>query len=213
VVKAARAASTVLIEPAPWIVSRGWMKEMNAELVRVTREYHFTAPLEAGISKADLRSRVLPNAPPAVFEALLKECKEFAIEAEHVRLKNHLVALSAEEDNARLAILKRFEDCGLSAPPVAEVLEQSGVDAVRARTILQMLLRERILVKINDDFILHATAISKIREILSVHRHSPFSVPDFKSWTGVSRKYAVPLLEYCDRQRMTLRRGDQRTIL
>jgi selenocysteine-specific elongation factor len=213
VVSAAPAATTVVIEPEPWIVSREWCLHKTAELVRAVREYHSATPLAVGISKADLRSKVLPFAPPAVFDALLKQAREIAIDAETVRLNSHHVALNAEEDGARAAILSQFEVGGLEAPSVTEVLAQSGVDLTRARTILQMLLKERLLVRINESLILHSKAISKIREILSEKRHSPFSVAEFKGWTGVSRKYAVPLLEYCDRERMTLRRGDQRTIL
>jgi selenocysteine-specific elongation factor len=210
---AAPPATTLLIEPEPWIVSQQWSSRKTAELVTVVRAYHAESPLEVGIPKADLRSKVLPGAPAPVFDALLAGCAEIAVALEHVRHKTHRVALSAEEDSARRAILSQFEGSGLAAPSVAEVLAQSGVDLARARTILQMLLKERVLVRINENFILHSTAISKIREILSVNRHSAFSVADFKAWTGVSRKYAVPLLEYCDRERLTLRRGDQRTIL
>jgi selenocysteine-specific elongation factor len=212
-VSATPLATTLLIEPEPWIVSREWSNRKTAELVKLVQEYHSEAPLEIGISKADLRSKVLPGAPAQVFDALLNGCGELTLASEHIRHKKHRVALSAEEDSARRAILERFESGGLASPGVAEVLAQSGVDLARARTILQMLLKEGILVRINDSFILHSTAISKIREILTSNRHSAFSVADFKGWTGVSRKYAVPLLEYCDRERMTLRRGDQRTIL
>jgi selenocysteine-specific elongation factor len=212
-VRAAPSANTILIEPEPWIVSRDWSTQKTAELAKVVREYHTEAPLEAGISKADLRSKVLPDGPAPVFDALLKKCSELAAEAEYVRHKTHRVALNSEEDSARRAIVAQFEESGLAAPSVAEVLSQSGVDLARARTILQMLLKERVLVRIDENLVLHATAVSKIREMLSAKRDSPFTVADFKDWTGISRKYAVPLLEYCDRQRMTLRRGDQRTVL
>jgi selenocysteine-specific elongation factor len=212
-VRAAPTATTQCIEPEPWIVSRGWSARKIAELAKVVLEYHSAAPLEVGISKADVRSKVLPDGPAPVFDALLAGCSEIAVAAEHVRHKKHRVTLNVQEDAARQAILAQFEGSGLAAPSVAEVLAQSGVDLARARTILQMLLKEGFLVRINESFILHSTAISKIREILSANRHSAFSVADFKGWTGVSRKYAVPLLEYCDRERLTLRRGDQRTIL
>jgi selenocysteine-specific elongation factor len=209
----ARGAPITVIEPGPWIVSNEWLLKKAAEITRMVRAHHLQVPLEGGISKSDLRSKVLPDAAPPVFEALLKSCRELVVQAELVRHQSHRVALNSEEDTARLAILRQFESSGLATPSISEVLEASGVDLARARTILQMLLKERLLVRISDSFILHSTAISKIREILSVNRHSSFSVADFKGWTGVSRKYAVPLLEYCDRERMTLRHGDHRTIL
>ena len=210
--KAARLAGAHAVEPGPWVVANDWMLKKRAELVRVVRQFHSASPLEPGISKADLKSRVLPESPAAVFEAVLKASPDIAVEAERVRAQTHRVALSTEEADARAAILKQFESSGLTAPSVTEVLTESGVDLGRARTILQMLLKERLLVRINETFILHAAAVSRMREILSANRASAFTVSDFKSWTGVSRKYAVPLLEYCDRERMTVRRGDQRTI-
>src|SRR5205823_10576008 len=102
---------------------------------------------------------------------------------------------------------------GLAAPAVADVLKNSGVEAGRARSILQILLRERKLVRISDDLVLYAPVLVHLREMLASRRGERFAVPAFKDWTGVSRKYAIPLLEYLDRERITRREGDQRIVL
>ena len=210
---AANGDAVRVLEPGSWVVSEDWLRKTTAEMLRMVREVHSASPLEPGISKADLRSKILPAAAPAIFDALLKEARDLVVDAEHVRHRSHRVALSMEEDAARLAILRQFESSGLTAPSLSEVLTQSGVDPPRARTILHMLLKERLLVRINETFILHSSAIRRLREILSEKRPASFSVSEFKGWTGVSRKYAVPLLEYCDREHFTVRRGDQRSIL
>jgi len=87
------------------------------------------------------------------------------------------------------------------------------VEAARARSLLQILLREKRLVRIGDDLVFHQSAIEKLRAMLAGRKGSRFGVPSFKEWTGVSRKYAIPLLEYLDREKITRREGDERVVL
>jgi len=93
------------------------------------------------------------------------------------------------------------------------VLKASGVDPARARSILQILLREGKLVRISADLVLHASALVQLRGLLADRRGRHFSVPEFKDWTGVSRKYAIPLLEFLDREHVTRREGDERIVM
>lgn len=102
---------------------------------------------------------------------------------------------------------------GLKVPFVAEVLAASGVEQARARSLLQILLRQKRLIRVTDDLVFHATAIQELRGRVMERKGRRFSVPEFKDWTGVSRKYAIPLLEYLDRERVTRREGDQRVVL
>ena len=83
----------------------------------------------------------------------------------------------------------------------------------RARSILQILLREKKLIRISEDMVFHHSAIRGLRELLATRRSERFGVPAFKEWTGVSRKYAIPLLEYLDREHVTRREGDERIVL
>jgi len=93
------------------------------------------------------------------------------------------------------------------------VLDKSGVERSRARSLVQMLLREKRLVKVAGDFLCHAEAIESLRRMLAQRRGQRFSVSEFKDWVGISRKHAIPLLEYLDRERVTRREGDLRTVL
>ena len=95
---------------------------------------------------------------------------------------------------------------------MAEVLKTTGLDGVRAKSLMQLLLREGHLVKITDDLVLHAAALAGLRAALAARCGERFGVSEFKDWTGVSRKYAIPLLEYLDRERVTRRDGDARVI-
>jgi selenocysteine-specific elongation factor len=93
------------------------------------------------------------------------------------------------------------------------VLAKSGVESARARSLLQILLRNRKLVRISDELIYHVSAIETLRQMLAARKGVRFAVPEFKDWTGVSRKYAIPLLEYLDRERITRRDGDSRVVI
>jgi selenocysteine-specific elongation factor len=156
---------------------------------------------------------VTPEAPHEVFDCLLAGAKDLVAEGEVVRLRTHRLALKQDEEKARTAIVAAFGNAGLAAPAVAEVLKAAGLDAVRARSVLQLLLREGALVMITDDLILHAAALAGLRAVLAARRGERFGVAEFKDWTGVSRKYAIPLLEYMDRERVTRRDGDARVVV
>jgi len=130
-----------------------------------------------------------------------------------VRSRSHKVTLKEDEEQARAKIEQAFAAAGLAAPTVGEVLGKSGVEAARARTLLAGLLRERRLARINDELVLHVTAIEGLRALLAPRKGQRFHVAAFKEWTGVSRKYAIPLLEYLDRERVTRRVGESRIVL
>jgi hypothetical protein len=86
-------------------------------------------------------------------------------------------------------------------PALPDVLAKSGVEAARARSLLQILLREKRLIRVGDDLVFHHTAMEKLRTMLAARQAARFNVGTFKDWTGISRKYAIPLLEYLDRER------------
>ena len=209
----AAAASNLVALAQTWYVDRLWFQEARERLLRAVHEFHREKPLLAGIAKQDLRSRELAAAPPFLLDALLADAKELVVEGETVRLRSHQVVLQQDEEQARVAIESAFERTGLATPAVPEVLAQSGVEPARARSLLQILLREKRLVRVSDDLVFHCSAIGQLRQMLAERRSTRFKVAEFKDWTGVSRKYAIPLLEYLDRERVTRREGDQRLVL
>ena len=214
VAAAATAAQLVAIgQPQPWFVDRAWFQSARQRLVNAVREFHRANPLQPGISRQDLRGRELPDAPLFVLDALLEEAKELVAEGETVRSRSHTLVLKEDEERARASIESAFQQAGLTTPAVADVLAKSGVEPARARTLMQILLREKRLVKIADDLVFHQSAIEKLRALLAPRKAERFNVGAFKDWTGISRKYAIPLLEFLDRERVTRRDGDERVVL
>ena len=132
-----------------------------------------------------------------------------------MRLAGRQVTLNAQESAAKESIGRAFEEAALSVPAASEVLAKLPVDRARSEKILQILLREKTLVKVSEGLVFHRSALERLRALLAERkpRNSRLDVAAFKEMTGVTRKYAIPLLEYLDRERVTRREGDARIIL
>ncbi|HLI85810.1 MAG TPA: selenocysteine-specific translation elongation factor [Bryobacteraceae bacterium] len=218
-IEAAATSVAVLAQPAPWYVDRAWFQALRKESVKVVGEFHRQNPLLPGIPRQDLRARLFPEhrggpaAPGFLLDAALNGVRELVSEGEIVRARSHKLVLKEDEEQARAAIERAFEKAGLATPAVAEVLAGSGVEPSRARSLLQILLRERRLVRVSEELVFHHSALEGLRQLLAARKATRFTVAAFKDWTGVSRKYAIPLLEYLDRERVTRREGEERLVL
>jgi selenocysteine-specific elongation factor len=196
-----------------WYQNTAKLRSFKASASDILRHFHSIKPLLGGMPKEDLRNSALPGSPPFLLDELLRHVPEIKVEGDIVRLASHRVSLKTDESEATAKIEKLFLDAGLAVPTTAEVLSKSGIEPARARSLLQILFKDRKLIKINDELVFHASAIDSLRGILATKVGTKFSVADFKTWTGVSRKYAIPLLEFLDREHVTRREGDNRIVL
>jgi selenocysteine-specific elongation factor len=182
-------------------------------------KFHKENPLLPGISREDLRSSLGRRVRPETFRAVLDDLlaqKKVEADGEIVKRAGSTISLDPEETRAKEQIEKAFVAAGLAVPAVKEVLSKLPVEAKRAEKILQILLRDKSLVRVTPELIFHRDALAQLRDRLSVFKKTKgerISVPVFKELTGVTRKYAIPLLEYLDRERVTRRAGDERVIL
>jgi selenocysteine-specific elongation factor len=199
--------------PEGWLISADTLEKLVAKFRAILKEFHRKNPLQPGAAKEELRSRELAGAPPFLLDALLARAKDIVSEGDIVRLASHRVALKQDEEEAVAKIEALFRDGGLAVPSTSEVLAKSGIESTRARSLLQILLKNRKLIRVGDELIYHSSAIDALRKTLADRKGARFSVPEFKDWTGVSRKYAIPLLEFLDRERLTRREGDVRIVL
>lgn len=206
-------ALTFWTEPQFWVVDNAWMQARLETIQATLKQFHREKPLLAGLSKEELRGKALPGAPAFLLDALLARSKTISAKGEIVHLMSHQVALRQDEAEAIAKIEAAFQSAGLAVPSTPEVLAKSGVEPARARTLLQILLRDKKLVRVSDDLVFHATAISTLKSLLEKRKGQGFAVPEFKDWTGISRKYAIPLLEFLDREKLTRRDGDTRIVL
>jgi len=187
--------------------------------------FHAANPLTAGLSREELTTRLgrrlereirLPS--PLLVTAILQDLigrRKIAVEGEIVRLAGRGNELTPEEAEAKGQITRAFEQAGLAVPSAKEVLGGLRVDRSRAEKLLKMLLKESTLIKVTEDLIFHAQALARLREMVIRRKAQSdrIDVAVFKELTGLTRKYAIPLLEYLDRERVTRRVGDERIIL
>jgi selenocysteine-specific elongation factor len=181
-------------------------------------QFHAKNPLAEGIPLQSLRAAVARRRA-VTFDASLQQliaAKELAPSGELIKKATHSISLQPAEIQARDRIAAAFETAGLAVPAADEVLAGVALDSQRAQKLLQILLRENVLIKLGDGLIFHHTALAKLRQLVAARKKTKgprFKVPEFKELAGVSRKYAIPLLEYLDRNGVTQRMGDERVIL
>ncbi len=199
-----------------FLIEQATLVALADKVQQFVADFHARNPLVAGISREALREQAgLPGATfDAVLATLIAENK-LAVTAELVHLHGRGVVMKDEEARSRKVIEQAFASAGLKVPALKDVLGGLKIDKMRAQKIVTLLLREKILIKISDDLVFHQTPLAELRRKLAAEKaRSPkLDVGRFKDLTGVSRKYAIPLLEYLDRERVTKRVGEGRVIL
>lgn len=191
-------------------------------VVEAVKSHHQSDPLSRGLARELLRERFFSHTPPEIFRAVMNHLESTLVtEKDLVRLREHKVDLSTADSTLRDKIVVIYEAAQLEPPTLDQALESAGVSSTErahGRKILQMLLDNGTLIRAQADMFLHVTAINRLRGLLQdfASHHEPerlIDVAQFKELAGVSRKYAIPLLEYLDRERITRRAGDKRIIL
>jgi selenocysteine-specific elongation factor len=202
-------AKLVWAEAAQRVLTREWIEEKREKLLLLLRNFHLKNPAAAGLPIAVARLDLEPALAAAVFDGF----SSIRIQGDTVSLATHRARFSPEEQRGMERIEVAFRQAGFQPPAPEDVPKITGTDAKKARALLETLLKNERLVRISDGMIFHADVVSHIRKSLATHKGKKFSVPEFKEWTQISRKYAIPLLEYLDRQHVTRREGDARVIL
>jgi selenocysteine-specific elongation factor len=200
------------------LVARSSLEEVLPKLLIVAlNSFHKNNALVAGMNKDELRGQ-LPGVAPEVFAKVLNDAaagKRVEIIGDLVRLPGRGIAMKDEEAESKKKIEEAFASAALKVPALQEVLAGLKIDKLRAQKIVTLLLRDKVLTKVSDELVFHRTALDHLRKRVAEHKakSATIDVATFKELIGVSRKYAIPLLEYLDRERVTKRVGDSRQIL
>ena len=204
------------------LIERAAFDEIKTRIVEAITAHHKRDPLSRGLPRETLRERIFAGTSPNAFRATMAELEKtgvFVSEKEIVRFRDHTRELSDDDARIRDALEKIYRDAGLAAPALSEAFEKAGIKSSdqRGRKLLQLLLDSATLVKVHGEMFFHRAALDElIRKLHSYAASTPERVIDvsaFKELAGVSRKYAIPLLEHFDRDRVTRREGDKRIIL
>ena len=198
------------------IIQMGKFQDYKKILNTFLADFHKNNPLKVGMSKEELRSR-LPKVDPSVFQAALDELlKDGLIETEKDRVKIKIAESKKDKDLELLEaqIVKGLLRYGFTPPFVKDLALEIKQPEGRLRDVLGRLVFEGKIVKVKGDFYFHRDVIEdlkqKVRSYLTEKKEMTPS--DFKSVLDLSRKYMIPLLEYLDEIKVTIRTGDKRIL-
>ena len=191
------------------VLTKAWLQQRRTKLFTWLTAFHAKNPSAAGAPLAqarlglstDLAAIVFSNFPPV------------RVQGEIISLSNHRAQLNDSQMRSLAQIETAFRKGGFQPPLPSEVLQTINGDDKQGRTLLESLVKGKRLVRISENVIFHSDVIAHICTSLAAHRGRKFSVPEFKQWMDISRKYAIPLLEYLDREHVTRREGDLRIVL
>jgi selenocysteine-specific elongation factor len=205
-----------LLRVADLFLAPEFFQRSKLAVLEAVKKFHTANPLVAGISKEELREKL--GLAQQVFTTVLGELsaeKQLEVSGEQVRVSGRSVVMKDDEAVARNTIEAAFSTAGLKVPALRDVIASLPLDKVRAQKIVTLLLRDRVLVKLSDDLVFHSTALDSLRKTIRDYKSKStrIDVAKFKDMTGISRKFAIPLLEFLDREHITRRDGDARVIL
>jgi selenocysteine-specific elongation factor len=187
-------------------------------LIAAIASHHDAQPLSEGLPREEARERVFGLAPVALFDSVVKDLAAAGKVSgrDRLALPGRGVSLSAEEAHARDALDRVFRDAAMTPPDLGAAAAAAGVSSAVADRVSKLLLRQKTLVKL-DTLFFHADALERlkqdVRALKSQGSAARVDVAGFKERYGISRKYAIPLLEWLDRERITRRAGDARIVL
>jgi selenocysteine-specific elongation factor len=190
------------------------MKEA-VHLVGRQFEMRVREEFSSGVKRSELRSKTRLTA--AIFDqalSVLERDKKLRILSEMLFPPESAAPLSIREQDQLLAVSRAFEKSGLAVPSQSLLATELAIDPAQLRRIITALLRSKTLVRLGDDSLcVHQTALADLKKVILAFRGQTIDIARFKDLAGVSRKYAIPLLEYLDRERVTRKEGDRRTVL
>jgi len=205
-------------------IAEGSFESLKARSLAQIENHHSRQPLARGISRETLRDRLFRHLPEEIFKAVIAQLEKggkIAVEKDIIRMSGHNTELSPEEIKLRARLKVIYKNAEFVVPSLDDALADatrgSNLGREQARKIFQLLLNAKEIVKISEELYFTNAAIenltAKLREFAPKTAERLIDVSKFKDIAGVSRKYAIPLLEYFDRERITRRTGDKRFIL
>jgi selenocysteine-specific elongation factor len=204
------------------IVSAGVIDALRGELLEALRVHHAEHPLSDGMPREEAREQVFRHAAAGLFELVVDRLASSGTIAGRDRLAiaGHRVSLTGDEARVSTALERIYREAGLTPPDAAAAAAAAGAPPAVAERVTSLLVRSRTLVRL-DTLYFHAAALEALKADVRALKPASGSgagaarvdVAAFKGRYGVTRKYAIPLLEYLDRERVTRRVGEARIVL
>jgi selenocysteine-specific elongation factor len=215
---AASGSCMVIPAPLPIMVLPEVIEALESETLKRVEDFHRNNPLLKGISREELRKRVFGDMPPEVFRFCLDRLvdnQRITLQEETVSLYGREVQLSEQSRQVRELIENVYLQAGFQPPSLSGLPASIPAQPEEVRKVYFWMLKEKILVKVSDDLAYHRTTLLEMKAKIrgSFSPGARFGVAEFKELFGLTRKHAIPLLEFLDRERLTRRQGNERILL
>jgi selenocysteine-specific elongation factor len=207
----------LLIDPEKLkVIETGQYQGLKEIVLAQLGAFHQRFSMKSGLSKEELRTKLPPEVDVKLFQILINELirsKKVILEKDKLRLPGHQISSVDEK-----GLVKRVEAAvlkgGLQPPSPKELSEEWSEREEEVRAIFEHLVHEGVLVKIKSEIYFHRVPFENLKEELVAYlkSHQEITTPQFKEMTKASRKYAIPLIEYFDQIKMTLRLGEKRVL-
>lgn len=198
------------------VVAKGPYQALRGAALSQLKEFHQRFPMKFGLSKEELRTKLPPEVDVKLFQILINELiqsKEVVLERDKLRLSGHHISSVDEK-----GLAKRIEAAvlrgGLQPQSPKELSEEWSESEGEVRAVFEHLAHEGVLVRIKNEIYFHHVSFENLREelISYLRSHQEITTSQFKEMTKASRKYVIPLIEYFDQIKLTLRLGEKRVL-
>ncbi|MCW5200855.1 SelB C-terminal domain-containing protein, partial [Desulfobulbus sp. F4] len=192
--------------------------KLGQAILALLKQYHQANPLKNGLATEEIRSRLKLPADQKLFQYMISSLSkqgQIVQEGAEVRLVGHQVTLQVDEQEVQEKISRVYQQAGLEPPLLKEVLAQfAEFREKQIQQVMELLLRQTMLVKVSETLIFHKDALNILAEKMTTFmlKEGEIDAPRFKDLTGLSRKFSIPLLEYFDKIKLTIRVGDKRVL-
>ncbi len=208
----------ILVPQEPLLaVSQSSLESLRQRILSFLDGFHNRQPLASGASSEEIKKRFFNRATATFFQFVMESLaqeKLLRIAAGKVGLVGREVQLDSAQQEVGAEILKAVSQSGWNPPSLAELCQQLPHPEKQVRDLYFFLLEQGELVRVTESVVLPAGRLEELKQKLQQRftGGQAFSVADFKDLFGISRKYAIPYLEFLDRNRITQRVGDQRIL-
>ena len=210
------AAGRVTAVDRDWSLHADAVARLRGLVTAALEQFHRAQPLRGGMSREELRVRAA-NADERVFAHVLGALDAegaVRVDRDKVRLAAHELRLSAVQQTAVDRLEREFREAAAAPPSAEEALGRAGLAGDEEHELFQLLVESRKLVRVKESLFFHAAALEAIQDklVALLRERKEIGPGDVKDLLGISRKYAIPLLEYFDARRVTTRVGERRVL-
>jgi selenocysteine-specific elongation factor len=191
--------------------------ELSRRIEAAVAAFHAAHPLDAGMGREALRGKLPPVVDPRLFAKVLSLAAEkggLAVEGDVVKKRGHVAAAAGAASALRDRVAALLAQAGITPPWLTELPAAAGASTADVQSVLKLLLAENRVVRVSAELWCDAAAVAGVRErlVAFLRERKGITTQEFKDLVGATRKHVIPLAEYFDREKVTLRVGEKRVL-